>query len=188
LEDLNARVAAVEWSVSEEQQRRAALLGLRIVLAGGYEGIGEITDGDLKAVPVEAARGVDLLDAVLCDIGALGRTPQRGAQRRMRRARRSPAELLAASAVPERFRAVHQLYLETYQQRISNVYATTRHRHNSLAHLWAFVDDRFPEIAGSADVRRAHLLAFIPHAIARAREVQRAEPALKPGEDRLTAH
>ena len=188
LGDLRLWVAAVQWSVGEEPQRRAALLGLRLVLAGGYQSIGEITDADLKAVPVAAANGIDLLDAVLCDAGVLGRTPQRGAQRRMRRARLSPAELLAASQVPERFRAVHQLYLESYQQRISNVYATTRHKHNSLAHLWAFVDERFPEIAGSADVRRAHMLAFVPHAIARAREVQRAEPGVEAGEDRLTAH
>lgn len=188
LEDLKVRVAAVEWSVCEEQQRRAALLGLRIVLAGGYRRIDEITDGDLKVVPVEAAGGVDVLDAVLCHVGALGRTPQRGAQRRMRRARRMPAELLAASAVPERSRAAHQLYLETYQQRVSNVYPTTRHKHNSLAHLWAFLDERYPEVEGPVQVRRAHAAAFIPHAITRAREVQRAEPALEPGEDRLTAH
>ena len=75
-----------------------------------------------------------------------------------------------------------------YQARISDVYATTRHKHNSLAHLWAFLDERFPEIAGPAEIRRAHVVAFIPHAIARAREVQRRRPTLEPGEDRLTAH
>jgi len=32
------------------------------------------------------------------------------------------------------------------------------------------------------------VVAFIPHAVARAREVQRRRPALEPGEDRLTAH
>jgi len=188
LEDLQLRVGAVRWSVGVEQQRRAALLGLRLVLACGYGSIGEITDADLKAVPVEVARGIDLLDAVLCEAGGLRRTPQRGAQRRMRQARRSPAELIAGSQIPERFRAVHRLYLEAFQQRISDVYATTRHKHNSLAHLWAFLDARFPELAGPVDVRRAHMLAFIPYAIERAREVQRRQPALEPGEDRLTAH
>lgn len=153
LEDLKRRVAAVEWSMGAEPQRRAAPLGLRLVLAGGYRSIGEITDEDLKAVPVDAANGIDLLDAVLCQAGASGRTPQRGAQRRMRRARRSPAELVAGSAIPERFRAAHQLYLETFQQRISDVYATTRHKHNSMAYLWAFLDERFPEIQGPAQVR-----------------------------------
>jgi len=82
---------------------------------------------------------------------------------------------------------VHQLYLETYAQRISDVYATTRHKHNSLEHLWAFLDDRYPEVRGSADVRREHLLAFIPHAIARAREGRRRQPHLV-DDNRLTAH
>jgi integrase len=45
-----------------------------------------------------------------------------------------------------------------------------------------------PEVAGPADVRRAHAVAFIGHAIARAREVQRHRPTIEPGEDRLTAH
>jgi len=96
LGDLQRRVAGVEWSVGAEPQRRAALLGLRLVLAGGYESIREITDEDLKTVPVESALGINLVDAVLCDLGVLGRTPQRGAQRRIagRAARR-----LSSSAV-----------------------------------------------------------------------------------------
>ena len=187
LEDLKRRVAGVEWSVGVEPQRRAALLGLRLVLAGGYRAITQISDADLNAVPVDAARGVDLLDAVLCDAGGLDRTPQRGAQRRMRRSRQSPAQLVAASRIPQRFRAAHQLYLETYQRRISDVYPTTRHKHNALEHLWLFLEDRFPEISGTQDVRRAHLLAFIPHARERAREVQRGHPGLG-DEERSTAH
>jgi hypothetical protein len=105
LGDLRRRVAGVEWSVGAEPQRRAALLGLRLVLAGGYQGIGEITDGDLKAVPVEAARGVDLLDAVLCDVGALGRTPLAG---RARRPFVDPAAVPGRTpALPGDLRAAH---------------------------------------------------------------------------------
>ena len=187
LADLKERVGAVEWSVGDEPQRRAALLGLRLVLAGGYRSIREISDEDLKAVPVAAANSIDLLDAVLCQAGALGRTPQRGAARRMRATRRSPAELVAGSRIPERFRGAHQLYLETYAQRISDVYATTRHKHNALEHLWVFLDERLPEVAGTAAVRRSHLLAFIPYARERAREVQRRHPGLGE-EERSTAH
>jgi hypothetical protein len=44
------------------------------------------------------------------------------------------------------------------------------------------------EVQSAAQVRRAHLLAFLPYAIERAREVQRAAPRLPVGEDRATAH
>jgi integrase len=83
---------------------------------------------------------------------------------------------------------VHWLYLEAYQQRISNVHATTRHKHNSLEKLWAYLDAEHPQIASAAQVRRTHLLAFVPYAISRAREVQRAAPRLPAGEDHGTAH
>lgn len=62
--------------------------------------------------------------------------------------RHTPAQLVAGSRIPERFRAAHQLYLEIYAQRISDVYATTRHEHNSLEHLWLFLDERFPRDHG----------------------------------------
>jgi hypothetical protein len=174
LEDLKRRVANVEWSVCSERQRRAALLGLRLVLAGGYTAITEIRDADLRAIPVDAAPGLDLLDAVLCEAGALGRTPQHGAQRRMRGRRLSPAELVAGSRIPQRFRAAHQLYLETFAQRISDVYSTTRQKHNALEHLWVFLGERYPEITGTREVRRAHLLAFIPYARERCSAAARA--------------
>jgi hypothetical protein len=51
-----------------------------------------------------------------------------------------------------------------------------------------FLDERYPEVGGCAQVRRAHLLAFVPHAMTRAGEVQRGRAHLGPSEDRLTAH
>jgi hypothetical protein len=107
------------------------------MLHRGYISAREITDGDLRAVPNRLYRGMDALDAVLCDAGVLRRSPQRGSQRRLRTGRLTPAELVAGSQIPERFREVHQRYLEAYQQRVSDVYATTRHKHNSLEKLWA---------------------------------------------------
>jgi len=180
-------VAQVDWARHPDLKRRAALLGLRVMLARGYTQLEEIRSGDLETVPVACATGIDVLDSALCQLGVLSRTPQRGAQRRLRRGRLSPAELVERSRVPERFRDVHRLYLEAYSQRISDVYATTRHKHNSLEHLWVFLDERYPQVGSSAQVRREHLLAFIPHAIARAREVQRRQPR-RGDEDRLTAH
>jgi integrase len=184
---LQQRVGRVQWA-GEEVRRRGHLLGVRIMLHRGYDTVGQITEADLRAVPERVSRGIDALDAVLCAEGVLARTAQRGSQRRLRSRRLTPGELVAGSQIPERFREVHRLYLEAYQQRISDVYATTRHKHNSLEKLWAYLDAKHPEVQSAAQVRRAHLLAFVPYAIERAREVQRAAPRLPVGEDRATAH
>src|SRR5215216_6684886 len=177
---LRDRVGRIEWE-GEEGRRRGHLLGLRIMLHRGFTSAREITDADLRAVPDRLYRGMDALDAALCEAEVLRRSPQRGSQRRLRTGRLTPAELVAGSQIPERFREVHQRYLEAYQQRISDVYATTRHKHNSLEKLWAFLDAEHPEVASSAQVRRAHMLAFVGHAIERAREVQRRQPRRRRG-------
>jgi hypothetical protein len=187
LRGLQQRVGQVEWT-GAEVRRRGHLLGVRILLHRGYDSAREISDADLRAVPERVSRGMDALDAVFCAEGVLGRTAQRGSQRRLRSRRLTPAELVAGSQIPERFREVHRLYLEAYQQRVSDVYATTRHKHNSLEKLWAYLDAEHPKVASAAQVRRAHLLAFVPYAIQRAREVQRIGPRLPAGEDRATAH
>jgi integrase len=184
---LAERVGEIEWA-GAEVRRRGHLLGVRIMLRHGYTTAAEIADADLRAVPGRVSRGIDALDAVLCAQGVFDRTPQRGAQRRLRTGRLSAAELVEGSAIPERFREVHRLYLEAYQQRISDVYATTRHKHNSLEKLWAFLDAEHPEVRSCAGVRRAHLVAFVGHAIQRAGESQRRQPGLAAGEVRLTAH
>ena len=163
------------------------LLGVRIMLRCGYGRVAQITDADLRAVPGRVSQGMDALDAVLCAEGILDRTPLRGAQRRLRGQRLTPAELVAGSQIPAQYRAAHQRYLEVYAQRVSDVYATTRHKHNALAHLWRWLDAEHPELRGPREVRRSHLQAFIPYAIAHARTLQRGTRA-EPGEDRATAH
>ena len=65
---------------------------------------------------------MDALDAVLCAEGILDRTPLRGAQRRLRGQRLTPAELVAGSQIAAQYRAAHQRYLEVYAQRVSNVH------------------------------------------------------------------
>lgn len=186
LAELDAQAARAEWALGPEAKRRGALLGLRLVLHRGYRSLREIEEADLKAMPV-GTQGIDVLDAVLCELGVLERTPQRGAQRRMRGWRLSAAELVSASRIPERFRAAHRLYLETYEQRVSDVYATIRNKHNALEHLWLFLADRHPEVQETAQVRREHLLAFIPHARERANAVRRRAPGAG-DEERMTAH
>jgi len=122
----------------------------------------------------------------LCRLGILTRTPQRGTTRRSRRPRRTVAELVAMADVPTPFRALTVLYLDTYATRVSHVYVTLRHKLIALRHFWRFLAEQYPEITTSADVAPAHGRAFIPYAIARARERQRGEDT---GADlRPTAH
>jgi integrase len=173
----------LEQLVDEDPSRavRAALAAELPVLAG--------LDREWLAsrITIVADPSGDALDAVLCAEGILDRTPLRGAQRRLRGQRLTAAELVAGSQIPARYRAAHQRYLEVYAQRVSDVYATTRHKHNALAHLWRWLDAEHPELRGPREVRRSHLQAFIPYAIAHARTLQRGTRS-EPGEDRATAH
>jgi hypothetical protein len=184
-EQLMTAVDAVAWS-SAPFREKAVKTGLRVMMVAGHTELEHVTDEDLRGVPLTVSSGGDVLDAALCSLGVLGRTPLRGAARRMRSQRLTPTELAERSRIPDRFREVHVLYLEHYQQRISNVYATTRHKHNSLEHFWCFIAERYPEITTSAAVRPAHVRAFIPVAIELARTVQRG-PGAGEREDRSTA-
>ena len=104
----------------------------------------------------------------------------------MRNRRLTPSELAERSRIPERFRPVHVLYLQEYQRRMSDVYATSRHKHNSLEHFWCFIDERYPEVQSPAEVRPAHVRSFVPEAIELARRVQRG-PRSGERDDRSTA-
>jgi hypothetical protein len=73
------------------------------------------------------------------------------------------------------FKALTLLYLDTYATRVSHVYVTLRHKLIALGHFWRFLAEQYPEITTSADVAPAHGRAYIPYAIARARECQRGE-------------
>ena len=183
---LAVAIGEIGWA-SGPLHEKALKVGARILLVRGYQTLEQITETDLRAVPTGMTSGSDVLDAALCGLVVLGRSPQRGAARRSRGTRLTAAELVARSRVPERFREVQVLYLHSYEQRISDVYATVRHKHTSLEHLWCFIDERFPEVQSCQQVRPEHVRAFIPHAIARAREVQRRQPHAD-GSDTLTAH
>jgi hypothetical protein len=81
--------------------------------------------------------------------------------------------MVERSDIPERFRAVTVLYLERYAGRISDTYATLHQKQIAIAHLWRFIDERYPQVAGSAQVTPAQVRAFVPYAIERARLVRR---------------
>jgi integrase len=179
-------ITALPWRPHPRLQDWAVSTGLRILLVHGYTTLQEITDADLAAIPRQWSKGSDVLDAALCALGVFTRTPQRGASRRNRRGRRTPAELVALADMPDRFRAVTILYLETYATRISSVYATLRHKLIALGHFWRFLDARYPEVESCAAVLPAHARAYIPYARERARLVQRG--GAKGTEERGTAH
>jgi integrase len=145
-----------------------------VLIARGYGALDEITDDNMAQIP-SGTRGQDVLDVALCRLGILERTPQRGTSRRSRRPRRTIAELVAVSDVPAPFRGITSLYLETYATRISQVYVTLRHKLIALGHFWRFLAEQHPEITRSADVLPAHGRAYIPYAIAQARERQRGD-------------
>jgi hypothetical protein len=177
-------LAAITWA-SAVSRAEALTTGLRLLLAHGYTALEQITETDCAAIPA-GTQGLDLLDAAFCTLGVFPRTPQRGTSRRRRRGRRTPAELVTRSDIPDRFRPVTILYLETYAARISAVQPTLRHKVRALGHFWRFLDEQYPEIQGCADIQPVHARAFIPHALERARRVRR-NGSTDPG-DRATAH
>jgi integrase len=183
-ERLVGGLKTVEWA-SDEFKRRAQVLGVRLLLVCGYSELGQITDDDLRAVP-SSSDGLNCLDAALCALGVFDRTPLQGAARRLTRARMSPAELVKASDIPERFQPVTVAYLDAYALRVSDRYGTLRHKKRAVAHFWRFIDERFPEIRASNEILPVHAKAFIPYAMELARTVRRGSDHI--GDDRTTAH
>jgi len=180
---LEQTLATVSW-VMPSRRAIAVNLGLRLLLAHGYDAVQQITEQDLHDVPRAVAQGGDVLDAVLCGLGVFTRTPQRGTSRHSRRERQTPAELVTICEVPERFHAVTTLYLETYAARISDVYATLQHKVRAIAHFWCYLEQVHPEVRTCAEVAPRHARGFVEYALTRARQVQRGVA----GDDRTTAH
>ena len=180
---LEQALAGVSW-VAPSRRAIAVNLGLRLLLTHGYDAVGQITEQDLQELPRTAAHGSDTLDAVLCGLGVFARTPQRGTSRHRRRAQRTPAELVAICKIPAGFRVVTILYLETYKARISDVYATLRHKVRAIAHFWRYLEEVHPEVRACAEVQPRHARGFVEYALTHARAVQRGVA----GEDRTTAH
>src|SRR5271166_4175801 len=137
----------------------------------------DIKDDDLKLLAVRWSKGTDALDAALCSLGVFSRTPKRGSARHGRRQRMTAPELVENAGVPDRFRQIMILYLEAYGARVSDVYRTLRHKVIALAHFWRFIRDRHPAVKRCSQILPRHVRDYIPHAIMRAREVQRGSGA-----------
>ena len=176
---------SITWTSAHSRQL-AVSNGLRILLVRGYSNLHHIKDDDLKLLSVRWSKGTDALDAALCTLGVFSRTPKRGSARHGRRQRMTAPELVENAGVPDRFRQVMILYLETYEARVSDVYRTLRHKVIALSHFWRFIQERHPDVQRCSQILPRHVRDYIPHVIARARAVQRG-----PGsgdEVRPTAH
>ena len=182
---LSQATGSITWTSALSRQL-AVSNGLRILLVRGYNSLHHIKDDDLKLLAVRWSKGTDALDAALCSLGVFSRTPKRGSARHARRQRMTASELVENAGVPDRFRQVMILYLETYEARISDVYRTLRHKIIALAHFWRFIRDQHPDVERCSQVLPRHVRDYIPHAIRRAREVQRGPGA--GDEVRPTAH
>jgi integrase len=176
---------SITWTSAHSRQL-AVSNGLRILLVCGYNSLHDIKDDDLKLLAVRWSKGTDALDAALCSLGVFSRTPKRGSARHGRRQRMTAPELVENAGVPDRFRQIMILYLEAYEARVSDVYRTLRHKVIALAHFWRFIRDRHPDVKRCSQILPHHVRDYIPHAIGRAREVQRGPGA--GDEVRPTAH
>jgi len=169
---LEQTLNALTWA-KPQRRLQAFNAGLRLLLAHGYESLQQITEHDLLTMPPAAQSGSDVLDAALCALGILSRTPQRAVSRHTRQARRSPTEMVAAVQMPDHFRPITALYLETFARRISAVYGTLQHKVRALARFWRFLAESYPEVRCCSLVLPQHARAFVPYAIEQGRQVQR---------------
>lgn len=174
----------VTW-MTQRQRDMAYRLGIMILLRHGYERLEQISEANLQEVPSPCSKGMDALDVALCNLGILDRTPQRGSTRRNRKTRQSVEELVAAADMPERFKPVTTLYLETYSRRISSIYGTLRHKLIAVARFWRFIDENYPEVRSCAELTPRHARGFVPYQIEEARKVRRGD---KDDGDRATAY
>src|SRR5260370_83005 len=123
----------------------------------------------------------DALDAALCSVGVFSRSPKRGSARHGRKQRMTASELVENAGVPDRFQQAVILYLETYEGRVSDVYRTLRHKAIALAHFWRFIRDEHPNVKRCSEILPRHVRDYVPHAITRARAVQRGPGAGEEG-------
>jgi len=180
---LQMALQKIAWT-SRAMRQEAFKVGLRLLLVRGYTTLSEITEDDLRSIPAGFEIGTDILDAALCGLGVLARSPQKATSRHAREGRLTSAELVARAGIPAPFQPVTTLYLDAYAARISDVYSTLRGKALSLAYWWRYLDEKYPEVGACSDVRPRHGRAFIEHALARARQVQR----IGGGDGRTTAH
>jgi integrase len=184
-DQLDTMLGEVGW-VRAGARMDARWLGLRLLLVHGITKVEELTDAHLRITG--RVKGMDALDASLCNIGVLDRAPMRGSTRWSRRRQLSPAEIVDIARVPERFRVVTVQYLEEYRVRIAPVYTTMRAKGIALGHWWRYIEAEHPDVSSCAEVRPRHARGFLPWARARAESVRRRSAHDDGTHERTTAH
>ncbi len=167
---LEDETRTVAWA-TPNARRGAVVLGVRLLLATGCDTLQQLTAAEVAAMPY--SKGGDVLDTVLCRLGVLDRTPQRGSSRAGRKERRSPTELATAADVPAAFQSVTAQYLETYAARLDPAYNTLRGHLIGVRHFWRWLASTHPEITASNQVDPSHGRAYLPAALELAGSVRR---------------
>lgn len=156
---------------SEETKAGALHLGVKMLLTTDCWDLRDVREADLIDVWQQSGRctGADALDAALCSLGVFARTPLRGIARSKRPKPGAAIEdYVGLFRVPAQFREVTLLYIQHYRVRVSARYSTLRAKIQQLARFWIFIDEAYPTLRSSADIRPEHARAFIPFREARA--------------------
>ena len=177
IDDLARVIERLQSHVYSEKVKAGALhLGVKMLLTTDAWALGDIREADLVNVKsqVGGSSGADALDAALCSAGVFARTPLRGIAR-SKRPKPGPAieDYVGLFRVPARFREVTLHYLQHYRVRVSARHATLRAKVQQLARFWNFIDEVYPTLGSSADIRPEHARAFIPFRQARAKAAAR---------------
>ena len=162
-------------------------LGVKMLLATDSWALRDIRETDLIDVKRQTGgcTGADALDAALCSVGVFARTPLRGIARSKRPKPGAAIEdYVGLFRVPAQFREVTLLYVQHYRVRVSARYSTLRAKIQQLARFWIFIDEAYPTLRSSADIRPEHARAFIPYREAQAKADARR--SLTGGCDRRT--
>ncbi len=177
IEDLSRTIDGLQNHIYSDQAKASALrLGVTMLLTKDLWDIRDIREPDLINVKRQAcgSAGADALDAALCAAGVFARTPLRGIARSKRPEPGAAIEdYVGLFRVPERFREVTLLYVQHYRIHVSSRYATLRAKIQQLARFWLFIDEAYPALLSSADIRPEHTKAFIPYREAQARAAAR---------------
>ncbi len=179
--------AAAACSMGSPKSHQTALnMGTRLLLVKGADRFEELTEDDLL-IPPTGIKGADMLDVLLCQLGVFARTARSGSARRRTAGRHSERELAVVAGVPEPFVEVVGLYLETYARRLSDSYATLRHKAGALGHFFRYLRENHPEVESCSQITPSQARGFVPAAVELARTRRRGQEH-KGDADRTTAH